>query len=290
MRSRVGSVNAGHLLDPLELIWADIDALFADFSEADWARVHGPDWTFDDIPFHLAYFDRELIARPLVAGEGPDAPTDRVFRTLGDLNEWNDGFFDSKRADQTMERSLADMHSARDEIRAALSSGRTADAPVFVSLPGAGWVDAAGAVKRVRTHTWNHFAEARVRHGRPAPVPDEAIIHDAISVNLGYRPLFCVADESTPPFAARVSIGGHGGGDWVIRILDGTCEVIEEASGTVDLTMAYEDVDAFAAMNFAVITPPDLIESGRLRVSDMAAMARLGELIPPPGPDTVFRT
>ena len=281
---------AATLLVPLELIWADLDELFADFSEADWARVHGPDWCFDDIPFHLAYFDRDLIARPLVAEDGPDAPTSRVFRTIGDLNDWNDGYFAARSVDHTLETSLADMHAARDEIRAALSDGRSADSPVFVSLPAAGWVDAAGAVKRTRTHSWNHFAEARVRHGRPAPVPDATIIHDAISANLGYRPLFCVADESTPPFAARLSIGGHGGGEWVIQIRDGACQVIEDASGTVDLTMSFEDVDAFAAMNFAVTAPPDLIETGRLHVSDMAAMARLGELIPPPGPETVFNT
>jgi hypothetical protein len=121
-------------------------------------------------------------------------------------------------------------------------------------------------------------------------LPEAGIVHDAIGANLGYRPLFCVADESTPPFAARLSIQGHGGGDWVIQIHDGVCRVIEDAYDTVDLTMSFEDVDSFAAMNFAVTTPPDLIASGRLHVSNTAAMARLAELIPPPGPDTVFRT
>ena len=182
------------------------------------------------------------------------------------------------------------MQVARNEIRAALADVSAASAPVFVSLPGAGWIDVAGAVKRTRTHSWNHFAEARVRHGRPAPVPDADIVHDAIGVNLSYRPLFCVADESTPPFAARLSIRGHGGGDWVIQIADGTCQVIEDASGSVDLTLSFEDADTFAAMNFAVLPPPDLISSGQLLVSDPAAMARLAELIPPPGPDTVFNS
>lgn len=281
-------MEAQALLAPLDSIWADIDELLADFSASDWERVHGPDWRFDDIPFHLAYFDRELIARPIVAGDGPDAPTARVFRTLRDLNDWNDAFFADRPADQQVERSLAEMHAARDEIRAAIGDGRSADAPVFVSLPAAGWVDVAGAVKRVRTHTWNHFAEARVRHGRLGPVPDAHISHDAIGVNLGYRPLFCVADESTAPFAARWSIRGHGGGDWVIRIHDGACEVIEDAPDDADLTLTFEDVDAFASMNFAVTPPPALIEQGSLEVSNPAAMARLAELIPPPTPDTVF--
>jgi hypothetical protein len=56
------------------------------------------------------------------------------------------------------------MHAARDEIRAALAGGRTAASPVFVSLPTAGWIDVTGAVKRARTHSWIHFAVARVRH------------------------------------------------------------------------------------------------------------------------------
>lgn len=283
-------MNANSLLGPLESIWADLDSLFADFGAEDWARVHGPDWTFVDIPFHLAYFDRDLIARPIVAGDGPDAPTDRMFRTLGDLNQWNDAYFAERPADHTIDDFLADMGDARDELRAALAAPRAAEAPVFVSLPGAGWVDVAGAVKRVRTHSWNHFAEARVRHGRPAPTPDADIIHDAIGVNLGYRPLFCVADASTPPFSARLSIQGHGGGDWVIDIVDGDCCVIEDGVIDVDLTMSYADVDSFVAMNFAVAAPDSLIEQGRLEISDMAAMARMAELIPPPGPDTVFNT
>lgn len=283
-------MNADALLPPLLSIWADLDALFADFSETDWVRVHGPDWTFADIPFHLAYFDRDLIAGPIVAGNGPDAPTDRVFRTLGDLNEWNDAYFAERPTDYTVDQSLADMGAARDELRAALVAPRAASSPVFVSLPGAGWVDVAGALKRVRTHSWNHFAEARVRHGRPAPIPDADIVHDAIGVNLSYRPLFCIADPSTPPFAARLSIGGHGGGDWVIQIIDGVCQVVEDASGAVDLTMEFRDVDAFAAMNFAVTLPAALMDQGRLHISDMAAMGRMAELIPPPGPDTVFQT
>ena len=278
------------LLGSLESIWADLDALFGDFTDADWRRVHGPDWIFADIPFHLAYFDRDLIAGPMEAGRGPEAPTDRVFRTIGDLNEWNDTYFAARPVNQTVDQSLADMGAARDELRAALTATRTASSPVFVSLPGAGWVDVAGAVKRARTHSWNHFAEARVRHGRPAPMPSSDIVHDAIDVNLGYRPLFCVADPATPPFAARLSIGGHGGGDWVIQIVDGVCQVVEAAPGAVDLTMSFKDVDAFAAMNFAVTPPASLIEQGRLDISDMAAMARMAELIPPPGPDTIFQT
>lgn len=283
-------MNADELLGPLESVWGDLDALFADFTATDWTRVHGPDWTFADIPFHLAYFDRDLIARPIEAGDGPDAPTDRVFRTLGDLNEWNDAYFAERPAEYPIEQSLADMRAGRDELRAALSAPRAATSPVFVSLPGAGWVDAAGAVKRVRTHSWNHFAEARVRHGRAAPMPDDDIVHDAIGVNLSYRPLFCVADASTPPFAARLSIDGRGGGDWVVQIIDGVCQVIEDATSAVDLTMSFQDVDAFASMNFAVTPPASLVDQGRLAISDMAAMARMAELIPPPGPDTVFQT
>ena len=121
-------------------------------------------------------------------------------------------------------------------------------------------------------------------------MPDADIVHNAISVNLSYRPLFCVADQSTPPFAARLSIHGHGGGDWVIQIIDGVCQVIDDATGVVDLTMTFQDVDAFAAMNFAVTPPALLMEQGRLDISDMGAMARMAELIPPPGSDTVFQT
>ena len=60
------------LMADMENLWAGLDEVFASFGLADWARPHGPLWTMADVPFHLSYFDRDVIAHAL--DRGPDMP------------------------------------------------------------------------------------------------------------------------------------------------------------------------------------------------------------------------
>ena len=83
-RDRIAAVTA-----QLESLWADYDDLFASFNAEDWQRQHGTDWTLADVPYHLAYFDHEVIAYPLAAGAGlPEV--DRIeLDSIAALHRWN---------------------------------------------------------------------------------------------------------------------------------------------------------------------------------------------------------
>src|SRR5262245_66583422 len=61
------------IVGQLEELWAHFDTLYDAVEAAgDWRHRHGPDWTFADLPYHMAYFDDQLVARALELG--PDYP------------------------------------------------------------------------------------------------------------------------------------------------------------------------------------------------------------------------
>ena len=47
------------LADELDALWQCFDELFADLGPKNWNRKHGKHWIFADLPYHLAYLDRE---------------------------------------------------------------------------------------------------------------------------------------------------------------------------------------------------------------------------------------
>ena len=62
----------------LEELWALLDGIFAQFTPSDWRQPHGPDWLFSDLPYHLGYIDRLVVAEPLQFG--PDLPLEKQVR------------------------------------------------------------------------------------------------------------------------------------------------------------------------------------------------------------------
>ena len=69
----VAATTPASLLADLDDLWQNLDAIFVSLGSSDWSRQHGPHWTFADVPYHLAYFDREIVAHPIE--RGPDLPT-----------------------------------------------------------------------------------------------------------------------------------------------------------------------------------------------------------------------
>ena len=71
-----------------EDMWTLLDTLFTNVAAADaWDRKHGADWILADVPYHLAYFNRELVIRPLeVVEEMPPAEQIGIL----DLGSWNE--------------------------------------------------------------------------------------------------------------------------------------------------------------------------------------------------------
>src|ERR1700680_1762153 len=56
------------LLTDLEELWQRFDELVGTLGPDDWSSKHGKHWTFTDVPYHLAYFDLEVIVTAIKRG------------------------------------------------------------------------------------------------------------------------------------------------------------------------------------------------------------------------------
>ena len=63
------------LLAQIQEMWALQDRLFASLNETNgWGQKHGPHWTFADVPYHLAYCNREVVVRGFKLAMGKPEP------------------------------------------------------------------------------------------------------------------------------------------------------------------------------------------------------------------------
>jgi len=92
----------GEYVVELEVLWQGFDQIYESLSPQDWQKPYGRDWTFADQPFHLAYFDRIVVAEPLEAGEAVPEGERWAMRSARDINEWNAGEFAKRAPSQTL--------------------------------------------------------------------------------------------------------------------------------------------------------------------------------------------
>lgn len=109
------------LLADYERLWDTLDALLDGLTADDWTRAFGKAWSYADLPYHLAYFDRELVAYYL--GHGQDlTDSDRwLMDDEGKVDAWNARMFARRPAGQTVSQTLAGMLAARDDVRQAVA-------------------------------------------------------------------------------------------------------------------------------------------------------------------------
>ena len=81
------------LMTRLEDLWSKLDQVLGSLTPEQWAARHGRDWTFADVPYHLAYFDRDMIAEAIL--RGPDLPPHEQSPIRGQaaLDTWNAPYF-----------------------------------------------------------------------------------------------------------------------------------------------------------------------------------------------------
>ena len=60
--------TAAELKSELEQTWAVWDRLLDAVPADRWTKKYGPDWTYQDVPYHVAYFDRVMVADPIESG------------------------------------------------------------------------------------------------------------------------------------------------------------------------------------------------------------------------------
>lgn len=272
------------LADELEALWQCLDELFAGLSPAGWSRKHGRHWTFADVPYHLAYFDRECMR---VAGLGVDAPPSArwLMPSEAEILIWNARMFAERPAGQSVTESLAQMRASRDQIRALLAELTDADLDRPAWSPFFGWMTMRDGITGLIGHTYNHFMEARIRLKRSTPVPPPALIHRALGFYLGLmEQMVDPAHAAGRQFTAIMVLTGEGGGAWTIHVADGQCRVTEGHAAKADLVMA-QSPEAFAATFSRITNPMLLMLTGKIKVKGYRGLATFGKLFPPPASD-----
>ena len=126
------------LADELEALWQCLDELFGAMSPTDWDRKHGKHWTFADLPYHLAYLDRECTR---VMAQGAEAPPSArwLMHSEAEIIAWNAGIFARRPVGQTAAESLAQMQASRELIRRTLDGLTDADLERPAWSPFFGW-------------------------------------------------------------------------------------------------------------------------------------------------------
>ncbi len=275
------------LLEELTELWGILDDLFGSLGPGDWSRKHGKDWTFADVPYHIAYFDHDMILDAIKMG--PTLPKEQQIqlRTLNELNGWNAEKFAERPAGQTPEQALEQMQASREAIRELASGMSEADleAPAWIPIPGLGMTTAGFALEGCRTHTWSHAMELRLRLGRAGPVPSEAISHKALDFFMRFLAATLNKEEAAKrDFTLVMKFTDPGGGAWTHEVSDGPCTTSEGQAEDADLVMT-QSVETFFKMSVRMQNPMLAMLTRRMKPSSYRKLPSFMKLFPEPKPD-----
>jgi hypothetical protein len=195
-------------LPQLEDLWTHFDAVFDSLTDADWTRKHGKNWIVGDLPWHLYYFDRDLVLAALSRGQSvPFEVLADVPQTLGQHNAWNAREFAARPADESPQRALARWREVRALLREALVNLESGglDDPVFVPLMGAGWMSARAALAANIGHHWNHYTRLRLYLKRSGPIESPVVRHTGLSFYMSFFQL--ASSWNMPSSRTAVTVG-----------------------------------------------------------------------------------
>jgi hypothetical protein len=277
------------LLADLEDLWRCLDELFASLAVDDWSRRHGAHWIFADVPYHLGYFDHDIVAYPIERGPNLSTAEQWVARSNREVNAWNERMFARRAPDQTVTQSLAQMQASRDAIRRVVGRMHATDfdRPVWFPLLVGGWVPTHAVLEGCRLHTWSQFMELWLRHParsqRPLPVPRAATTHGALGDLMGFFPVLLnrVQAEQTSLTLAMV-FNGPGGGTWTVSVANGACTVHEGPAAQADLIVT-QSPESFMRARLELHDPVAAIQTGEIAVQGIEHMGAFAALFPHQG-------
>ncbi len=266
----------------IEEMWAHQDTLFHSLNETNgWGQKHGADWTFADVPYHLAYCNRDIVVRGLELG--PDYPEveQELLDTLDALNDWNARKIEERPADQTVAESLAQLADSRQAIRRITARMNDADLarpcwqPVFM-----GWGTAVHLLMFCLTHDWSEFTQLRIHMGLSEPTPSAAITRTYLGAMLNYFPMMLNKEATNGrPFTTIMAFTDPDVGDWTIKVVDGAASLSYGAIENADLVLT-QSAETFEKSFRGIHDPAEAIQSGAIQVSDFEGLATFGQLFP----------
>jgi hypothetical protein len=269
----------------IESLWGNFDEVMDGLKTPDdWALKHGADWTMADVPYHMMYTDRDLIAEAIRRGKDVPAQEQRVQKTTRELNEWNEAQFAKRPTGQTGEQSLQQWRYGRAAVRQQIGTLPDEDLMnklVWFPLVGCGWVPAYVSVAFGIAHTWSEFIQARHIMGRSGPEPLPEATHFTLNFLGGMFPAFMNPEAAKGvSFATVLEFTGPGGGDWTVKAEDGKASVEAGRTAKPDLVITQTPV-AFELIRQNKLDPMQAMQSGDFKAEPIEAMQTFGTLFEP---------
>jgi hypothetical protein len=269
------------LLADLEGLWQGLDELLGTLGPDDWSGKHGKHWTFTDVPYHLAYFDLEVIATAIKRGLHVPI-SEQVVRTEAEQDAWNEIKFTQRPAGTTPQQCVEQMWTSRQAIRDAVAELSEVDLErtVFIPLEGLGWVSIRVALEACYSHTWNHYMQLRywMKCSILEPTPEQ--IHRALSYFVASFAEHLDGEQAAQTrFTAVMEFSGAGGGTWTLRVAGGTCRVSAGRAAHADLVMI-QSPETFVKTRTGIEHPALALLTGKLKVRGWRNLGTFEKLFP----------
>jgi DinB superfamily len=188
----------------------------------DWSGKH---WTFADVPYHLAYFDREVIVTA-IKREFTVPTAELLLWTEAELDGWKEIQFTPCPPATTPEQCLEQMLTSRQAICDAFVglSETDLDCPVFLPLVGLGWVSLGLALETCYSHPWNHLMQLRCWMKCTTLMPDAGQTQRALSYFLASFARDMNREQAAQThLTAVMEFSGLEGGIRTLHVAGGNC-------------------------------------------------------------------
>jgi putative sterol carrier protein len=269
------------LLADLEGLWQRFDELVGTLGADDWSGKHGEHWTFTDVPYHLAYFDMDVIATAITRGMNVPS-NEQILRTEAEQDAWNEIRFTQRPAGTTPKQCLEQMWASRQAIRNAIAalSEEDLERPVFIPLVGLGWVSIRMALETSYSHTWNHFMQLRFWMKCNAILPDSEQTHRALSYFMASFAQRLNREQAAQTNLTMVmEFSGPGGGVWTLHVAEGICWVSEGRAVHADLVII-QSPETFVRTRTGIENPTLALWRGKIKVHGLRNLGTFEKLFP----------
>jgi hypothetical protein len=284
-------ISLAELKDEIEECWSLFDELFEILNEnGGWDGKHGKDWTFADVPYHLAYFDRAMVLEPIEAGAGIPEEQRWELRKTNEVDAWNEREFAKRPAGQTVSQSLEQMRAVREELREIVAGMNEADLGGKIWYPLGlfrGWRTARLALEGCRNHTMSEFIQLRTLMKRDKPAPSAGLMHDWLTAMFGLIGSIANPDAAgDKPFTMVWTIAAPGGGPWTFHVEDGDFTVTEGHTRKADLEMSLSP--RYFGVMFGMQNPVMGLLTRNIKIRGFRHLGKMGKIMTPPDPDAVI--
>ena len=270
-----------------EELWSNWDIIFDTMDERAWFHKHGKDWVFADVPYHLAYIERDVVANNIIMGANLPESSRVELKTTSALNKWNEKKFAERPFGQRATESLAQSRKARDSVRHAVAGLTDNDLqrPAWsITPPTRGWRTVEFLLTWDILHNWTELITMRTYTHLNEPVLSPELNHTAMTMMMRMMPCFINRGQAKDhELSVLMQFTDPGVGTWNLDI-DGKVLTCEEFDQKANLVMKMRS-DTFVRMSGGLINPMMAMINGKIQVQGVRYMPIFGRLMAPPQPD-----